>query len=246
MPAVGNLNQIWSDGQLNQWATDALEAIAIDVNCIWARECIATTAGNSLYRLPNYVRTLSRITYRGITLDPLSWEELQLMSPATVILAAGSSANIETTRSKPLYYSMHPTDPYEVRIFPTPSESFTTSGESDPYSPTPNSPSCIISYWRTPDIAGNDPVISLPAYIQRRTQKAYVLWKAFAAEGKGQDLNASQFYKDKYDFLINQFRRINEGCYISKRYTLGENGLEPDGRRYPKPTLNTNFERVIF
>jgi hypothetical protein len=244
--AVGNQNQIWSDAQLEQWSKDAIEAIAIDVNCIWVRECIAITAGISLYTLPNYVKTVSRVTWRGKTLEPLSWEEMEAMSPGTVIISADSPGNIETTRSRPEYYAMHPTNPYDIRLFPVPSESFAASGEPDPYAPTPNSPSCIVSHWRVPDLSNSNPVIAVPPYILRRTQKAYVLWKAFAAEGKGQDLDASQFYKSKYDFLIKQFRSINEGCFISKRYTLGENGFMTEGRRYPKPTLGPNFERVIF
>ncbi len=244
--AVGNLNQIWSDEQLNRWSKDAIEAIGIDVKCIWSRECIAITAGQSLVRLPSYVKTLQRVTWRGRSLESSSWEELQLLSPATVSISTGNPANIETSQSRPQFYAMHPTNPYEIRLYPTPSESFTTSGEANPYAPVPNSPSCIISIWRVPDTEDNRPEIAIPLYILRRTQKAYVLWKAFAAEGKGQDLGASDFYKMKYNFLIDQFRRINEGCYVSKRYTLGENGLDPDGRRYPKPTLGPNFERVIF
>lgn len=247
MPAVGNLNQIWSDEQLNQWTKDAIDHIAVDVNCIWQRECIAITAGQSLYTLPSYVRTLSRVTYRSKTVDAVSFEEMQMLSPATVILEQGSAANIETTRSRPQFYAMHPTNPYDIRFYPTPSESFTISGEPDPYAPTPNSPSCIISYWRVPDLTNSNPIISLPPYIFRRIMKAFVLWKAFAAEGKGQELLASNFYKMKYDHLIEQFRSINEGVYISKRYALGENAIDPLwDSRYPRPSLGTNFERVIF
>ena len=169
------MSQIWSDQQLALWASDALADIAVNVPCIFARECLAVTVGRSVYTLPNYVRTLRRVTWRGRTLDPASWEELQLLSPATVFLALGSSANVETSISLPLFYAMHPTNPYDIRFHPCPNESFTVGGEPDPYSPIPNSPSCIIDYWREPDTTGSNPVISLPPYIARRTQKAYVL-----------------------------------------------------------------------
>lgn len=248
MPFNQNSPQIWSDSQLHQWSIDSLGQIAADVNCIWARECLAIERGQSLYRLPTYLRTLQRVTWRGKSLDPVSWEEMTLLSPTTVVLGVGSSANRESTGGVPLFYSQHPTDPYEIRLFPTPGESLTVAGEPNPYAPTPHSPSCIISYWRTPDtnLISPDPVISLPPYVQRRMQKAYVLWKAFAAEGKGQDLAASAFYQSKYTYLIGQFRLINEGTYISKRYSLADGMLDPMSFRYPKPTLNSNFERVIF
>src|ERR1035437_6234314 len=163
---------IWTDSQINQWSVDAIGQIATDVNCVWARECLQVTAGVSVYTLPDYVRTLRRVTWRGRSLEPASWEELQMLNPATVFLSLGSSANIESSQSKPLFYAMHPTNPYDIRLCPTPNESFTSSGEPNPYAPIPNSPSCIIDYWRAPDSSGN-PIISLPQYIERRTQKAY-------------------------------------------------------------------------
>jgi len=196
--------------------------------------------------LPPYVRRLERVTWRSRTLTPQSWEELTLLSPATVFLSPNDSLNVETSVSKPLFYALHPTNPYDIRIYPSPNESFTTSGEPNPYAPIANSPSCIISYFREPDSTNSNPVISLPPYIARRTVKAYVLWKAFAAEGKGQDMQASQYYQDKYNFLIGSFRSINEGCFISKKYSLGDGMLDPQNYRYPKPMMGPNFERVIF
>ncbi len=237
---------IWTDQQLALWASDALADIAVNVPCIFARECIVITMGRSVYTLPNYVRTLRRVTWRGKSLEPASWEELQLLTPATVFLGPESTANVETSQSRPLFYAMHPTNPYDIRLHPCPNESFTISGEPDPYSPIPNSPSCIIDYWREPDITGTNPLISLPPYISRRTQKAYVLSVAFAAEGKGQDGDASNYYDKKYQFLLDQFKMINEGCFISKKYSLGDGMLDPQNYRYPRPFLPPNFERTIF
>jgi hypothetical protein len=238
---------IWTDTQLNQWSIDALGAIATDLNCIWAREAIPVTIGNSVIRLPHYVRTLQRVTWRGKSLDCVSWEEFCEITPGTVFLTANSAANIEI-QGVPLFYAMHPTDPYEIRLYPSPNESLAISGLSDPYAPTVNAAACVIAYWRVPDtnINNPNPLISLPGYIQRRIQKAYVLWKAFAAEGKGQDLLASNFYEAKYKVLINYFRSINEGSYVSKRYVLGDGISNLESRRYPKPTLGSSFERVIF
>lgn len=237
---------IWSESFIESLAAEAIGQIAIDVNCIWARECVATTSGISVIRLPNYVRTLRRVTWRGWTLDPVSWDGLIALTPATVFVNTNSpnSNTDNTVLGRPLNYAMHPTDPYDIRLFPTPNESFTTSGEPDPYTPTANSPSCIIDYWRKPDSTNSNPVISLPPYILRRTQKAFVLWHAFAAEGKGQNLRASTYYKQRYEFLINRFRLINEGCFVGKRYALDDGSLSTDGYFWPKPTLPPNFERV--
>jgi len=246
MGTFGTIIPIWTNAQLDQWAKDAIAQITIDIDCIWARECVATTAGVSVIRLPGYIRSLRHVAWMGRYLEPQSWEELQFLTPSTVFLDFGSSANREI-RGRPLFYALHPTDPFDIKLYPAPDQSFSVAGEPNPYAPQPNSPSCIIEYWREPDNTHNDPVVSLPPYIMRRTQKAYVLWKAFAAEGKGQDMQASAFYQTKYNFLIEQFRAINNGCYVSKRYSLDEGGLlDPARFRYPKPLHGPNFERTIF
>lgn len=237
---------IWSDQQLAQWSQDAIGQLAIEVNCIWCRECVPVTVGVSVITLPNYVRTLRRVTWRGRTLDAENWEELTMLGPATVFLAANSTGNIETSLSKPLYYAMHPTNPYDIRFYPTPNESFTSSGEPNVYAPQVNTPSCIVDYYREPDTTNTSPTISIPAYILRRTQKAYVGWKAFASEGRGQDLRAASYYQMKWTFLIEQFRKINEGAFVGKKYAVEDGMLTIDGIRYPRPMLPPQFERVHF
>ena len=230
---------IWTDSYLNQLAQDAIGQIASDVQCVWAREALTITAGISVITLPSYVRTVRRVTWRGRSLDPLNWEDLQILSPATI------GGFIESSQSKPLYYAMHPTKIYDIRLYPTPNESFNPSG-INPYSPQVNSPSCIIDYYREPDVTETVPSISLPPYISRYLKKAYVLWRAFSSEGKGQNLRAAGYYKNKYNFLIEQFRSINDGCFVGKRYDLGDGFLGADEFRYPKPILPPNFERVYF
>lgn len=231
---------IWTESFLNTLAADAIGQIAIDVNCIFARECMATVAGTSVYTLPAYVRTLRRVIWRGRGLDAVNWEELTLLSPVTV------GGFIETSQSRPLYYAMHPSNLYDIRLYPTPVESFTTVGETNVYAPQANTPSCIIEYWREPDTTETVPAISLPPYIARRTKKAYIAWKAFSTEGKGQNLKAASYYQMKYNFLIEQFRMINEGTFVSKKYNIEDGMLGIDNFKYPKPFLNANFERVFF
>jgi len=237
---MSNSAPIWTDEQLVAWEEDAIGQIAVDVNCIFVRECIPIQRGQSVYTLPPYVRTLRRVTWRGKTLDAESWEELTLLTPATV------GGFIETSLSRPLYYAMHPTNPWDIRVYPTPGETFTIAGEPNPYSPQFNSPSCIIDFYREPDITNSQPAISLPKYALRRISKAYVCWKAFAAEGLGQNLNASKFYQLKYNFLIEKFRAINEGCFVAKKYSVGDGSLSNDTYRYPRPILPTNFEAERF
>jgi len=231
---------IWSDNYLNQLLQDAAHDITDEVNCLFHRFYLATTADISVYTLPDKVKGVKRVTWRGIELDPLSWQDMEAMAPG--IAYVNNTTKFEGTSSRPQFYALHPTNIHDIKFYPTPSEAFVDTG-GDPYSPQPNESRCTISCWRNIDT--DIPAASLPTYIDRRTRKAYVLWKAFGKEGKGQNLTASDYYKQKYQFLLRFFSQINAGCYASTRYQLND-GLTRRSRKPAKPTLGPNFERVRY
>lgn len=236
---------IWTESYLNQLNTNAGQQINQDLPCIWQRFTFPITAGLSVYTLPSFVRSVLNIQYRGRYLDKGNWEDMTILTPATVFVAPGSGENIETAQGKPLWYAMHPTNVYDVRLFPCPDETFTNDLGDTPYAPD-GGPKCIITCLRSIDDTEQDASALLPAYIDRRTRKAYIMSKAYRSEGDGQNLIASDYYTQKYEFLIQQFKLINRQPFIGKRYGLGEGNLEIDTFRYPRPSLNPNFERVIY
>jgi len=230
---------IWSSDYLAQLNIDAGKQISTDLNSIYNRSMLAITEGLSVYRLPNALRSLMRITYRGYKLEPMNWEQFTLLTPSTVFL--NETYRIENSNSRPFWYTIHPTNLFDIRLYPAPNETFTADG--DPFSPGVNDSKCIISYYQI--IEPSSEITSLPVYIDRRIRKAYVLWQAFSAEGKGQNLRASEYYRNKYFFLIERFKMINQGCYVSKKYTLGNDNIPQTGR-YPRPMLPSNFERRYY
>ena len=104
----------------------------------------------------------------------------------------------------------------------------------------------IVSCWRTAD--SNSTKNQLPEWAARRVKKAYVLWKAYAKEGRGQDTRAAQYYKEKYEWEVAQMNRINLGCYIARKYRLSAAELNPNplDRRPSKPILPSNYEMVRY
>lgn len=236
---------IWSDQYLQQLESDASDYILNEVACLYAKFYLPVTFGTSVYTLPSLCKSILRVTWQGKKLDPLSWDELTIITPATVVV--NSITREETSISRPQWYAMHPTNIHDIRLYPTPDESFDQVPSSDdPYSPILNESHCTISCWRYVDPVGIDPTAKIPAYIYRRTVKAYVLWKAFNQEGPGQNLTASKYYKGKLDWLIERFRIINSGTFVSKKYTLGGGDSDLENWRYPKPVWPSNFERVIY
>lgn len=241
---------IWTPEFLQQLSTDAEQDINKRIpSLIYYRFCLATTQGISVYALPPYVRTVSRVSWLGRKLDPVNWDELIALTPATAVLHANAPDTISTVIGRPLYYAKHPTNPYDIRIFPTPNLNLSATAQ-DPYSPLPESATqsqaCIIACWRSIDSSFNDPTALLPTYVDRRMRKAYVLWKAFEAEGKGQNSAAARYYQKIYEVLIEKFVQINNGTYVAKRYAIENGMLTIDNFRYPKPILPSNFEMVRY
>lgn len=241
---------IWTDNQINQWLVDAEQDINKRVpSLIYYRFCLQITQGVSVYTLPSFVRTVSRITWLGRKLDPVNWDELTYLTPATAILQNNAGGSVNSVVSRPLYYAKHPTNPYDIRLYPTPNLSLAANAQ-DPYSPLPETATqnqaCIVACWRSVDSTFADPTALLPSYIDRRTRKAFVCWKGFEAEGKGQNLKAAAYYKNLYEEKINTLIQINQVPYLAKRYAIEDGLITIDGFRYPRPILPANFERIIY
>lgn len=237
------MSQIWTDEFLNQLSGDAETDILGEVNCLFKRFYLAITINVPVYTLPSYVVSVKGVVYRGKKLDPLSWEEYQILSNNSYYV--NSTTSLVHT-GIPRFYALHPTNIRDIVFYPCPNESLVSTVDSDnnPYAPTLNEARCAIQCWRTIDNTDSEAV--LPAYIDRRTRKAYILKKAFGKEGKGQDLKISAYYDGKYQYLIDNFKKLNNWPFLSKKYSLDDSILTTNRGRVPRPVLPTNFERVVY
>jgi hypothetical protein len=217
---------IWTDAYLNNLLEEADLAILDAVDCIYTRKAIATTIGISTYDLPSDFSSLLRITWKGLPLASMSFREMMTEFPNSARVSEGTKS--EYSIGRPQFYCMHPTFSCQLKLIPTPNEALVATGDVYGSGITDR---CIISYWGTGD---------LPDYIARRTKKAYAMWRAFSKEGKGQNKAAAKYFKKKYDFLLEMFKKINSGVYLSRETSFSE----PRGRR--DPILPANFERVHY
>lgn len=207
---------IWDNSYLSALLSDAEDYIYSAVNCIYDRFGLAIIEGQSVYTLQTYVKHIVRITYKGKKLYPLTFQDFCVLNPASAVVS--ETYKVESANSTPLYYVKHPTNFYDIRLYPTPSETIAA--------PTTNlfgsniSSGCIVSCYRTSD--NTISYLQLPRYLIRHIKKAYVLWKAFAQEGKGQDIEASVYYKAKLDFLLETLKEINTNVFLGKQHRLGD------------------------
>ncbi len=226
---------IWQESFLNDLAQDAEKDAAQRVNYLFTKFSLAITAGQSVYTLPSYTRSILRITWKGYKVWPISWREMCEIDPASMV--ASESEKVEATQSRPYYYCIHPNNERNIRFFPTPNETV-ASDDTKVWGTTGITDIICVSAWRTPDFE----TFVLPSYVSRRTKKAYALMMAFLKEGKGQNLKASAYYKSKYEFQINLLKSVVGGVFVSRRLRLSDQLRENPGRP-GRPVYPANFPR---
>jgi hypothetical protein len=205
---------IWQDSYLNRLASDGEQDIVNRVPCLFHRFPLDIISGQSVYTLPVKTSRIRRITWLGIKLDPITFDDLCKMNPNFVW--ASSTNKIDIPLGRPLYYTLHPTNLNDIRFYPCPDTSITYDS-TNVYGAGTNT-NVIISCFR--NIDGTDSTAQLPDYIYRRAIKAYVLWKAYNAEGKGQNLKTSEYYRNKYEYYVNHFIKLNSDAFVTKKYSL--------------------------
>lgn len=224
---------IWTDSYLTGLWDDGEQDAAATMDCIWLRCAIPVVPGTSIYLLNSAFRRISRITYRGRKLEPTNFGELQALDPV------GADPMVNTaSRGAPYYWGRWPSDYRAVRLYPTPSETLSVDETNINGSNIINM--CIVSGYCIPD--PTNPEFQIPRWIARRLKKYYVLSRAFAAEGKGQNLTAAMRFKKKYEMELELFKKINAGCFMVKKHQLLE--IHPNYNynvRLRRPVLPPNF-----
>ena len=227
---------IWTDAYLDRLWDEADGKILDRVECIFHRFSIAVTLNQSTYTLPDYVRRIIRVTWKGKKLDPLTRGEAANLYPTSAVVS--ETAKYEAPSSIPLFYAPVENNYRSIRFIPTPNVSLALN-TGDLYG-ADISTGVIISCYR--DIDPTSSTLILPQYIERRTKKAYVLSRAFLKEGKGQNVQAAEYFKQRIDFLLDMFKQINAGVYLAKRHILGQEYVPAQYRRPARPQLPPDYE----
>lgn len=226
---------IWTNEYLNALLEDAEDFITNEVDCIFDRFSLAVTSGQSVYTLPSYVKRIMRITWKGKKVYPLNFQEFCALNPASAVV--NESEKVESPISRTLYYVKHPTNFYDIRFWPTPNETI-TAGTSNLFGSAIAS-YVIVSCYRTQSTTQT--YLHLSLYIIRRIKKAYMLSRAFAKEGKGQNIQAATYYTKKLDFLIQSLREINSNVFLGKSRILGDSFDTYAFRTPARPVLPPDY-----
>lgn len=198
----------WDDDYLIRLTQEAEKEISRALNPIWSRYPIEITAGTATYTLPDYVRGITNVKWKGISLDPLYQSEvIKHIDPKYF-----------TNRGQVRWYLRSPENFQIIRFVSVPNEDITADPQNDDlFNSGIIANRVIVSFYREPDTSGN--LLSLPDYISRRIVKNYVLYRAYKKEGHGQHIQASIYYKQKYDQQIKYYKEL------IGRYSMSNQGL---------------------
>jgi len=163
------------------------------------RIALDLTPGTAIYTIPDYVRSISRITYLGNKLDPLparNWREA---------FQPGSQ------QGRPFWYVYNNTGQNKIRLFPTPNVTLVapTTGLWDTSIPT----SCIIEFYRVSD---NDQFI-LPDYARDFTLKQYIGSMLYKIEGAGQNPRMAQYFDTQWNLWSGELKMLMKELHSAPR-----------------------------
>ena len=202
---------------MSQLRDDGEADIARRLCPIYARYSLSVTSGTGTYTLQSQTREIRSITWKGHKVEPLVNQEE----------AINLDQKYETTQlGRPQYYLIGFDGLYKIRFIPIPDETI-SSDDTNLFDRVGISARVIISYYRLPDRSST--IFSIPDYLARRTIKPYVLSKAFAAEGKGQNLKAAAYYTRKYEILLNLYKNLKHKYFSRHEYAVG-----PDLQRFAR------------
>lgn len=190
---------LWTSDQITRFSQDGENDFAEDYPCILTRLSLATTANVPVYSLPDSVRSIRRITWKGFKLDPLGQRNMrEVFSYATQV-------------GKPYWYVFNNVGANKIQFFPIPDETIVPSG-LNLYSDAITT-DCIVEYFTLPDYV----IYTIPQYFRRRLLKNYVLRYCFAIEGAGQNLKNRDYFNQKWENLKKQYGEFLDEIHNKSR-----------------------------
>lgn len=221
---------LFDESYLNYLIDEAERQLSIESGLLFDRFSLAVTAGSSILTLPEGIIGIVRVTWKGEVIDPsefIDFDASSWLKPENL-----------GVQGKPKFYIRRMHGYNEVQLYPIPNESLL--GGSDTFeelsTTTGIAERLVFSVFRVADLA-ND-ALRLPTYLFRNVMKYRAMEQAYAREGDTQNLQASKYMGEKYDFFVRQYKIAM--THIPRSVI---NVLEPTRKggktKLPRPTLPT-------
>lgn len=174
---------LWNSNQIIRFSQEGENDFTDEFPCILTRMSLPIVKNQAIYTLPDSIRSIRRITWKGFKLDPLGQRNMrEVFSYATQV-------------GKPYWYIFNNVGANNIQLFPIPDQTVNPSG-LDLWSDAIVS-DVIIEYFILPDFA----TYVIPQYFRRRLLKTYVLKNCFSIEGQGQNLKNRDYFTGRWQQL---------------------------------------------
>jgi hypothetical protein len=233
------MKTLWTNQYLADLSTDAELEISSEVPCIYVRFPMNVTLGTSIYDFTDTNITspaqnltgIIRITWLGYTVSPVSPIQMKNL---VVPFAPGN----DTVQSRPFIFLRQGYGLNKIKFYPAPNATITYDS-SNLNTQDGIRANVVVSGWRIADPTGT--TYRIPDYIRELLVRYYVLNKAYAKEGKGQNLDASKYYEIKYQQTLGRFKSIVENLFSSRTKFQSPMADRLFGAKPPRPVLPPDF-----
>jgi hypothetical protein len=144
----------------------------------------------------------------------------------------------DTVTGRPLFYLRQGYGLNSIKFFPSPNANITYD-DSNLNTQDGIRANVVVSAWRIADPTGS--THRIPDYIRETLVRYYVLSKAFAKEGKGQNLAAANYYSVQFERTLARFKLIVNHLFVSRTKFSTPMAGNQFGFKPPRPVLPPNF-----
>lgn len=215
---------------LTELAREAEILLSRKVHCIFHRESLAITSGESIYSLPTGLYDIMRITWLGNKLEPWNPEQFS---------GFNLKPHVDASESTPQFYMLLGYDYDKIRFYPTPPTSIDAISSSAIDKGASVDAGVIISGWRAADPTGE--TYRIPDWIRDLLTYYYKTGKAFMYEGQAQDQDIARIYLQQFEQYANLFKDFVMKIPSSVEHRFGPPNIRSG--RPPRPVLPSNFPR---
>jgi len=237
------MKTLWTDQYLSDLATDAEIHISHELPCIYVRFPLNVVQGTSIYDFSSTTDTpvaqnitgVIRITYQGHTVHPVF--PLQMRN-----LVVPFGPGDDTLLGRPFIFLRHGYGLNAIKFYPSP-ETTISYDNSNLNTQDGIRANVVVSAWRIADPTGE--TYRIPSYIRELLVRYFVLSKAYAKEGKGQNLNAAAYYEVKYKSTLSRFKLIVNQLFTTRTKFSTPMAQNRFGLKPPRPVLPPNFGEQV-
>jgi hypothetical protein len=129
-----------------------------------------------------------------------------------------------------------------IKLYPSPNLTINYDG-NDINNQAGITGNVCVGAWRIADPSGS--TYRIPSYIRETLVRYYVMARAYKKEGKGQNLEASKYFEQKYTKLMTRFKKIVGNLFSSRTHSFGDQFLNTYGQKPPHPRLPPNFGTIV-